>query len=98
MSDIRKRHLDAIRQSSDRLTELARRYDRLRWMAEQDHRSEAFVNLACAAGELTSSQLESLGTLLEIMFNACQKEDGDGFIEANTECFTYDGYFKDDVL
>ncbi|NJL44550.1 MAG: hypothetical protein HC945_04550 [Nitrosarchaeum sp.] len=68
----REYRLDAIRQSSDRLTELARRYDRLRWMAEQTHSSDAFVNLACAAGELTTSQLESLGTLLEIMFNACK--------------------------
>lgn len=70
----RERRVDSIRKSSDRLTEMARRYDRLRWMAEQKHSSEAFVNLACAAGELASSQLESLGTLLEIMFNACKDE------------------------
>lgn len=30
----RERRRDAIRETSDRLTELARRYDRLRWMAE----------------------------------------------------------------
>lgn len=66
----RQRQLDAIRQTSDKLTELARRYDRLRWMAERPVTSNAFINLATAAGEMTLASLDQCSTLLEIMFNA----------------------------
>jgi len=66
MSD-RERRLDTIRETSDRLTELARRYDRLRWMAEQDC-SKSFLRLAEAAGVMTESSLAQLGTLLDILF------------------------------
>jgi hypothetical protein len=72
----RERQLDVIRQTSDRLTELARRYDRLRWMAEKPIASDAFINLATAAGEMTTASLEQCSTLLEIMFNTQQKVDG----------------------
>ena len=74
MSDERKRQLEAIRRTSDKLTELARRYDRLRWMAEKDVASDAFVNLATTAGEMTLASLDQCSTLLEIMFNAQAKE------------------------
>lgn len=63
----RERRLDTIRETSDRLTELARRYDRLRWMAEQDC-SESFLRLAEAAGVMTESSLAQLSTLLDILF------------------------------
>lgn len=69
MSDEQKRQLDEILATSDRLTELARRFDRLRWMAERDA-SGAFVNLACAAGKMTEASLAQLSTLLELMYRA----------------------------
>ena len=77
MTDLRKRQIESINKTSDRITELAHRFDNLRWMAEQPHRSDAFVNLACAAGELIEASLEQLATLLEILFNAGTK------VEAN---------------
>lgn len=70
--DERKRMIDTISETSDRLTELARRFDRLRWMAEKDA-SDAFVHLACAAGQMTEASLEQLSTLLDLMFIAQQK-------------------------
>lgn len=68
-SDDRKRLLDSIRKTSDRITEVARRFDRLRWMAEKDA-SDAFLNLADAAGKMTDASLEQTATLLEILFTA----------------------------
>ena len=68
MSD-RERNLDTIRHTSDRLTELARRFDNLRWMAEKDA-SDAFINLAMAAGKMTEASLEQLATLLDLMYRA----------------------------
>ena len=66
----RNKQLDSIRKTADKLTELARRFDRLRWMAEQPHRSDAFINLACVAGEMTEASLDQTATLLEILWNA----------------------------
>jgi hypothetical protein len=68
-NDDRKRLLDSIRDTSDQLTEVARRFDRLRWMAEKDA-SGAFLNLADTAGKMTLASLSQMGTLLEILFNA----------------------------
>ncbi len=70
----RERYVDAIRKSSDKLTELARRYDRLRWMAEQDCSGE-FLALAEASGRLTDASLAQLATLLEILYDAERKRD-----------------------
>ena len=69
MNDQRKQQLNSIRESSDRITELARRFDRLRWMAENDA-SGAFINLACAAGNMTEASLQQLATLLDLMYRA----------------------------
>lgn len=69
MTDERKRQLDSIRATSDRLTEIARRFDNLRWMAENDA-SGAFINLADAAGKMTEASLEQLATLLDLMYRA----------------------------
>lgn len=69
MSD-RERRIDAIRETSDRLTELARRYDRLRWMAEKDCATDAFINLAEAAGSITESSLKGTATILDILFSS----------------------------
>lgn len=55
----RDRRLDVIRKTSDTLTELARRYDRLRWMAEQDA-SDAFMALAEAAGMGAACRLDGV--------------------------------------
>lgn len=66
----RERRLDTIRQTSDRLTELARRYDRLRWMAEHPNATGAFLDLAEAAGLMTESSLGQLSTLLDILFSS----------------------------
>ena len=68
----RERALDEIRKSADRLTELARMYDRLRWMAEKDC-SDAFISLALSAGKMTESALSQTATLLEILFEIDQK-------------------------
>lgn len=68
MSD-RERRLDQIREHSDKLTELARAYDRLRWMAEKDA-SGAFLDLAEAAGRMTLASLEQTATIIEILWKA----------------------------
>jgi hypothetical protein len=73
--DERKRKLDEIREISDRLTELARRFDRLRWMAEKDA-STAFLRLAEAAGQMTEASLAQLATLLDLLFQAQMKAEG----------------------
>lgn len=70
--DDRERRLDSIRKSSDTLTELARRYDRLRWMAEEDC-SDAFLALAEAAGAMTVGSLSQLAVLLELLRSAQAK-------------------------
>lgn len=67
-ADERKREIDRIRAISDQITELGRHYDRMRWMAEQPHSSDAYVQLAKTAGELTLDSLAQLATLMEIMF------------------------------
>jgi hypothetical protein len=72
----RDRRLDKIREYADKLTELARRYDRLKWMAEEEKTTDAFVVLAEAAGVMTVASLDQLGTLLEIMWNTQQRKDG----------------------
>lgn len=73
--DERKRIIDSIRETSDRLSEVARRYDRLRWMAENDA-SGAFIRLADAAGQMTESSLAQLATLLDLLFTAQMKSQG----------------------
>ena len=73
--DERERALDRIRKDSDQITEIARMFDRLRWMAEKDA-SDAFVDLALAAGKMTRASLRQTGTLLELMFTAGQKTEG----------------------
>lgn len=73
--DERKRIIESICETSDRLTELARRYDRLRWMAQNDA-SGAFVRLADAAGKMTEASLSQLATLLDLMFTAQMKAEG----------------------
>jgi hypothetical protein len=75
----RERTLDDIRRISDRLTELARSFDNLRWMAENDA-SDAFLNLAMATGKMTEASLEQLATLLDLMYRANlvgEKKHGD---------------------
>ena len=73
--DDRKRLLDSICETSDRLTELARRFDRLRWIAEKDA-SGSFLRLADAAGQMTESSLAQLATLLDLLFQAQMKSEG----------------------
>jgi len=70
----RERRLDAIRQHADRLNEISRGYDRLRWMAEQETSSDAFLALAETAGIMTLSFLQQTATLLEILWKAGSKE------------------------
>lgn len=73
-SKSRERRLDAIRRYSDQLTELGRRYDRLRWMAEREECSDAFLTLAEAVGKLSIASLQQLGALLEILRTAHDRE------------------------
>lgn len=73
--DERKRILESICETNDRLTELARRYDRLRWMADKDS-SGAFLRLADAAGQMAESSLSQLATLLDLLFQAQMKSEG----------------------
>jgi hypothetical protein len=65
----RERRLDNIRQRSDRLYEVAHRYSRLKWMAEQDA-SDLFLVLTEAAGDLSLEKLKSAGDLLYILWRA----------------------------
>lgn len=74
-SDTRERRLDSIRRTADRITDIARAYDRLRYVAEQDA-SGAFLDLAEAAGKMTESSLDSLATLLELMWRVDSRFDG----------------------
>ena len=68
--DERKRRLDGIRKHADWLHEVARRYDRLRWLAERGDCSEAFLDLAEAAGAMSIDSLRQTGTLLEMLHTA----------------------------
>jgi ABC-type nitrate/sulfonate/bicarbonate transport system substrate-binding protein len=54
-------------ETSDRLTNLARAFDRMRWAAEKPEASDAFVNVVDAAGKMTEASLQQLATLLEIV-------------------------------
>lgn len=72
--DDRKRLLDSIVATSDRLTEIARSFDRLRWMAEKDA-SGAFLQLADAAGKMTDASLSQLSALLDILYTTQFKMD-----------------------
>jgi hypothetical protein len=74
--DERKRTMDSIVGVSDRLTELARRFDRLRWMAEKDS-TDVFLKLTDAAGKMTESSLEQLSTLLDMLFTSQLKIEKD---------------------
>lgn len=74
-SDARERRLDSIRRTADRITDIARAYDRLRYVAEKDA-SGAFLDLAEAAGKMTESSLDSLATLLELMWRVDSRFDG----------------------
>lgn len=71
--DERQKILDDVRQHSDRLTELARAYDRLKYLAERtdpNPASDAFLQIAAAAGEMTEASLQQLATLLELLRRA----------------------------
>lgn len=72
--DDRKRRVEAIRKHADQLHEIARRYERLRWMAEEEKTSTAFLELAEAAGDMTVSSMQQLGTLLAILWRSGKKE------------------------
>lgn len=74
--DERARKLDAIRQSSDKLTELARHFDRMKFQAEKGS-SDAFINLVDAAGRMTTSSLGQLATLLELVSGCGDHERGE---------------------
>ena len=74
--DDRKRTLDRIVRHADHLTEVARRYDRLRYMAEKDC-SDAFLMLADCAGDMACAQLDQLATMLEIMLNTKMHEEAE---------------------
>jgi hypothetical protein len=73
----RHRRLDRIREYADVLEELSRRYNRLRWMAEQPERENAFLDLAEAVGKLSIDILRQTNVLLEIMFRASNNEKWD---------------------
>lgn len=75
--DDRKQLLESIVKTSDRLTEIARSFDRLRWMADKDA-SDCFLQLADAAGKMTEASLEQLSALLDILFTSQLKMSGDG--------------------
>lgn len=70
----RERRLDNIRATADKLLGVARKYDELRWKAEQDG-SDAFLALAEQAGKMTEASLDQLATLLELMWQVKDKGD-----------------------
>ena len=67
--NLRKHRLEQIAKHADKLTELSKAYDRLRWMAEEDA-SDAFLDLTEAAGQMTVDNLRQLGSLLEILWQS----------------------------
>lgn len=71
--DDRKKLIESICRTSDHLAEVARRYDRLRWMAEKDC-SGAFLALASTAGKMIEGNLAQVGDLLEMLYFAQTKE------------------------
>lgn len=71
----RERRLDNIRKTADKILNVARGYDQLRWKAEQDG-SDAFLVLAESAGKMTEASLDQLATLLEIMWGIDEKKGG----------------------
>lgn len=70
----RERRLDVIRRRSDRFTELARQYDRLRYAAEKPTSSEPFIRLTEQAGLMVDEGLNQAGHLLELLFSLSQKD------------------------
>lgn len=66
----RQRRLDEIRAIAERLENIAKHYGKLRWMAEQPTATDAFLDLAEAAGRLTVDSLDRTAALLDILAQA----------------------------
>jgi hypothetical protein len=75
MSD-RTAKIDQIRKHSDKLNELARQYTRLRLMADRPECTETFLELTEATGELIVSEIQQIGTILEILLRESKPVDG----------------------
>lgn len=75
--DERKRRLDNIRKQADQISELARRFDRLKYMAEQDP-TDSFLVLVESAGAMTLTSLSQLGTLLELLYSTIKSKTEGG--------------------
>lgn len=68
--DERKHAIERIRKTEDRLEKIYKGFSRIRWMAEQEDRSEAFLNVAVAAGKLTENGLEEVANFMDILTSA----------------------------
>lgn len=66
-TDERKQALEDIAKVADQLDEVARRFKRLRNLANELNPSEPFVVLVHTAGLMARDRLHELGTLLEIL-------------------------------
>lgn len=73
--DKRDQRLDQIRKTADRLEELAKSYQRLRWLAEQENASDVFIALAETCGMMTTCSLRQLGATMEMLWSAQEKVD-----------------------
>lgn len=78
MSDNREQRLDAIRATADRLMKLAKGFDSLRWLAEHDDASPAFLIMVESAGQLAEANLDQLSGLMEILWKINQERDNAG--------------------
>ena len=69
----REQRLDAIRATADRLTKLARGFESLRWLAEHDDASPAFLVMVESAGQLAEENLDQLSSLITILWKINQE-------------------------
>lgn len=73
--DDRSRLIESINITADKLTGVARAYDRMRFQAEKSIATDAFLQLTDQAGKMTLSSLDQLARLLELLYLANNKTE-----------------------
>lgn len=68
--DDRSRLLESINESADKIVEIGRAFDRMRFQCEKPATTDAFLQLTNQAGKLTLGSLDQLATLLECLYDA----------------------------
>lgn len=77
-NDERKRTLEAINLAADKIVEVGRAFDRMRFQCEKPATTDAFLQLTHTAGAMTLANLDHLATLLECLYRAGISTKGDG--------------------